>query len=166
MSTLAIGNFVRLSPPSQLDEQLGQYKAIQYAFQNFYIKQTVNFNSIDHGFLPFGFSGVTINRTGDGTNASLVFPNNELSRGWADAAIQNRWFAVVDVVVLDADNPGTIQGEVHSYSGQISGGKWDQMALTINLSTILDAVGADVPRRNLTQNLVGHLPVTSNVRLQ
>jgi len=30
----------------------------------------------------------------------------------------------------------------------------------------LDAVGADVPRRHLTQNLVGHLPVTSNVQLR
>lgn len=166
MTTLAVGNFVRLSPPIKTDERTGDYSAIQFAFQNFYIKQTVTFESIPHTFMPFGFSGVTINRTGDGTSANLVFPNNELSRNWADVAIKDRWLVTVDVVIVDPDDSGAVTQKVHSYTGQVSGGRWDQAALTMNLGTILDAVGADVPRRNLTQGLVGNLPVTGNVRLQ
>ena len=55
---------------------------------------------------------------------------------------------------------------MHVYHGQVTGGKWDATALTLQLGSVLDAVGADVPRRNLTQRLVGRLPTTSNVRLR
>ena len=34
------------------------------------------------------------------------------------------------------------------------------------LDTVLDAVGTDVPMRRLTQQLVGAIPVSSNVRLR
>ena len=36
--------------------------------------------SDNYTFVPFGFSGVTVNRTGDGLEATVVFPNNEVSR--------------------------------------------------------------------------------------
>lgn len=170
MTTLAVANFVRLTPRSESGDpasnNYGNYSTLLYAFQNFYIKQSVSFDSISHVFLPFGFSGVTVNRSGDGTDASLVFPNNELSKSWIDAAIKGRWFVDVDVVLVDPDNPGGSTTKVHSYAGQTSGGRWDQTTVSIGVNTILDAVGADVPRRHLTQNLVGHLPVTSNVQLR
>ena len=49
-------------------------------WQNFWIKlKTLMFTS----FIPFGFSGLTTNRQGDNIDATLVFPNNELSRQYA-----------------------------------------------------------------------------------
>lgn len=168
MTTLAIANFLTFQPPTGNSTQSGQYGGIAYAFQNFNIGQTLNYDNRAHTFMPFGFSGVTINRTADGTDASLVFPNNSLSRPWADDAIKQRWLTVVDVVLVDPDNLGSVStnNRVHQYYGQVSGGKWDETALTLSIGTILDAVGADVPRRSLTQSLVGNLPVSSNVRLQ
>ena len=72
----------------------------------------------------------------------------------------------VDVLIIDsADKDGSHQ-IVHTYIGQVVGGQWDNVSLNLQLSSVLDAVGTDVPRRSLTRNLVGNLPIANNVRLQ
>ena len=168
MSTISVGNFLSFQSPVNAETQLGGYKTTTYFFQNFFIGQNMDYDGEQYQFAPFGFSGVTINRTADGTDASLVFPNNALTREWAFEAINDRWFVQVDVVLVDATSTTSVDlaGRVHQYFGQVSGGKWDQTALSLGVGTILDAVGADIPRRNLSQDLVGNLPVTSNVSLQ
>ena len=168
MTTFAVGNFMRFTPPTGSRAGVGDYYgSIEYAFQNFFIGKVISYDSVDHDFRPFGFSGATINKNGDGMDANLVFPNNALTRDWADKAVKNRWLARVDVVSVDPDSTTvTTSTRVHVYHGQVTGGKWDATALTLQLGSVLDAVGADVPRRNLTQRLVGRLPTTSNVRLR
>tara|TARA_R110000772_G_scaffold90312_3_gene186505 strand:- start:4140 stop:4610 length:471 start_codon:yes stop_codon:yes gene_type:complete len=156
MSTeLALGNYLTFS------SKVG----VTYRFQNFHIAQTSTFQGQSYQFLPFGFSGITVSRTGDNTDASLIFPNNQLSRAWATTALQDRWMATVFVLSLDPDDrtTGTL---MHQYTGQAASGTWDESSLKMTLNTVIDAVGADVPMRRLTQTLVGALPVSGNVRLQ
>ena len=161
MSQYAFGHALRIT----------QGRNTQYRFQNFFINQQITHTSsdgvsADYTFVPFGFSGVTVNRTGDGLEATVVFPNNELSRAWGVNAINQNWVMEVDVLIIDddaKDGPHTI---VHDYTGQVVGGQWDEVSLNLQLSTVLDAVGTDVPRRSLTQDLVGNLPIANNVRLQ
>jgi phage-related protein len=155
MSTeLAIGNYLTLAGPN-----------VTYRFQNFHIAQSATYQGQTYQFLPFGFSGVTINRNGDNTEATLVFPNNDLSRNWAVSALEQRWLATVYVMALDPDDR-TTGTRMHRYVGQVAQGTWDEASLNLSLNTVLDAVGADAPMRRLTQQLIGALPVTSNVRLQ
>lgn len=155
MISLALGNYLKLTPKT----------SNPYYFQNFHINETAQYAGAGWDFVPFGFSGVSINRTGDNTAASLVFPNNQLTRGWAVDAVSQRWTAHVQVVNLDPENledEGTL---MHQYFGQVASGNWDETSLQLDLNTILDAVGADVPTRRLTQSLIGNIPVSSNVRL-
>ena len=51
---IAVGNFLLLN-------------GTQYKFQNFFINETITYESNDYTFAPFGFSGVSVNRNGDGT---------------------------------------------------------------------------------------------------
>jgi len=152
---LAIGNFMTLSHNGNVRQR----------FQNFFIAQTITYESNQYGFLPFGFSGVTVNRTGDNTDASLLLPNNALSRNWAVEALNGRWLAQLDVVILDPDD-ATSFNRLHRYTGMIASGSWREVELSLTLNTVLDAVGADVPQRRLTQRLIGNIPATSGVRLQ
>ena len=152
---LAIGNFLTLRTGGN----------VRHRFQNFFINETVQHDGSSFGFLPFGFSGVTINRTGDNTEASLVLPNNQLARAWAVEAIEARWLAHVQLMVLDPDDRTSFQ-QLHQYFGKVASGNWDETTVQLTLSTVLDAVGADVPMRRLTQRLIGAIPVTSGVRLQ
>lgn len=153
----AVGNFLRFIDTSN--------NQTTYRFQNFHINSAITYAGGSYLYAPFGFSGVTINRSGDNTDANLVFPNNSLSRAWALNAINNFWIAHVSVMLLDSTNQAAITN-VHEYYGRIAQGKWDETSLELTVNSILDAVGADVPARRLTQRLVGAIPVTSAVNMQ
>lgn len=131
-----------------------------YRWQNFWIKENVE----GYSFIPFGFSGLTTNRQGDNIDATLVFPNNELSRQWALLATQEKWLAKVQVLLFDPDDK-TKRTPLHNYVGQVSASGWGDTAINLRLNTLLDAVGSDIPARRLTQSLVGFVPTSSNIQL-
>ncbi len=163
MSNYAFGHALRIKSG----------KAIDYRFQNFFVGKDIKYkdqlsdsNVKLYSFVPFGFSGVTVTRTGDGLEASIVFPNNNLSRKWVIQAVEEFWLMEVDVLIIDSDDKDANHNRVHTYTGQVVSGQWDNVSANLQLSTVLDAVGTDIPRRSLTRELIGNLPVTNNVRLQ
>ena len=153
---LSLGNYLQFIAPSG---------GTAYFFQNFHINKVASYEGKQYIFLPFGFSGVTVNRTGDNIEANLVFPNNEISRAWGLNAVEDFWIAKVLVMILEPASPtsGTV---LHQYVGQVSNGNWDETSLQLRLDSVLDAVGSDAPMRRLTKHLVGSIPVSSNVRLR
>ena len=161
MSQYAFGHAVRIKvfQPSGGLEELFRY-------QNFFIKEQITHRSNTYSFLPFGFSGVTVNRNGDGLESSIVFPNNDVSRGWALDAVNLHYVMEIDVLIIDSTNKDASHQIAHTYVGQVTGGQWDNVSLNLTLSSVLDAVGTDVPRRTLNRSLVGNLPTSNNVRLQ
>ena len=143
---------------------------VKYRFQNFYLNETVSWVNGEHQFLPFGFSGISIDRNGTNVTSSLVFPNTELTRVWAVKAIEEFWLAQIRVVRVDPDdssvaasNPDTYR--LYSYVGQVTAGSWDDTKAVLTLSSVLDAVGSNVPNRRLNRNLCGHLPSTNRLSL-
>jgi len=160
MTSFAFGHALRIKPK----------QTELYRFQNFFIGKEITHSGSGYTFVPFGFSGVTVNRTGDGLEATLVFPNNSLARNWGVSAIEGTWVMEVDVLIIEDPDPDTgLSTEnkiVHTYTGQVTGGQWDNTSLNLELSSVLDAVGTDVPRRSLTNRVVGNLPISNNVRLR
>ena len=166
MTQYAFGHALRIK---SFNANSGQLEPFQ-RFQNFFIGKQITHGGLDYFFVPFGFSGVTVNRTGDGLEATVVFPNNELSRSWAVEAVNEHYVMEIDVLIIEDPDPATGPSAthtiVHTFTGHVTGGQWDNVSLNIALSSVLDAVGTDVPRRSLTRALVGNLPISNNVRLQ
>lgn len=163
MTEFAFGHALRIKAFRSSRDQ----SSVLYRFQNFFIGQTISYANAAYGFVPFGFSGVTVNRNGDGLDASLVFPNNDLTRSWSIDSINENWVMEVDVLIIDPQlRENADHQKVNTYTGQVTGGQWDNVSLNLQLGTVLDAVGTDVPRRSLTRRLVGNLPISNNVRLQ
>ena len=166
MTQFAFGHVLRITPKDTVD----------FRFQNFFIGEQVTHQGTTeqtpqiYQFVPFGFSGVTVNRTGDGLEATLVFPNNDLARSWGVNAIEGSYLMEVEVLIIEDSDPDSgltaSHTTVHTYTGQVTGGQWDNTSLSLELSSVLDAVGTDVPRRSLTQRMVGNLPISNSVRLQ
>jgi len=148
------------------ENSLGDYK-----FQNYWVNEDAPFVNVTtgetsyFGFMPFAFSGVPSTKAGDNQPATLTFPNNSLSRGWAETAVTNQFLANVRVLVINPDDK-TDYTLITRYIAQIVSANWDSTKLELQLASVLDAVGTDVPRKRLTRQLVGHLPITSNVRVQ
>jgi hypothetical protein len=160
--TLAFAQYITL----RTEEALGGY-----LFQNYWVNEDAPFYAVDtgvpsyFGFMPFAFSGMTVTKSGDNQPATLAFPNNALSRGWAETAVQNRWLANVRIVAVNP-NDKTDYTLISRYIGQIVSANWDSTSLQLQMASVLDAVGLDVPRKRLTRQLVGNLPLTSSVRVQ
>lgn len=146
----AVGNFLELKKKSGTVSR----------WQNFWIKENID----GYSFIPFGFSGLTSNRQGDNIDATLVFPNNELSRQWALEATRDKWIAIVDVFLFNPEDKSQ-RTSLHKYVGQITSSGWGETAINVRLNTLLDAVGSDVPARRLSQRLVGYVPTSSNIQL-
>ena len=155
VNSLSIGHFLTLKPSA----------TINYAYQNFFIGRAITYSSVNYNFIPFGFSGIAVNTDGSASDSSLIFPNNELSRQWADDAVKGAWYADVKVLLLNPDDVNDF-GLLTEYSGRVDLGAWDETRVVLTLNTIIDSVGSEVPNRRITQRLVGNLPTSSNVRLQ
>ena len=134
-------------------------------FQNYWIGENIGFQGVGYVFLPFGFSGVTVTRSGDNQPATLTFPNNQLTRAWIETAVRSEWLATVRTLLIDPSNRSG--GQVLSiYSAQVVAGSWNDTSVELRMASVLDAVGADIPNKRLTKQLAGNLPLTSRVRLQ
>jgi len=172
---LALGHFLTLRRPPDKTQAISDIDLsppvgdgwTELRFQNFFIQQTATWNGNPHLFLPFGFSGISINRAGYNVDASLVFPKNTLSMAFSDFAIKEQWTAVVRVVwIQNIDNPQQQPTQLHIYQGQIAAGSWAESTISLTTNSVLDAVAANVPARSLTQQLVGNVPFTGQISLR
>lgn len=167
---LAVGQYMGLRSPDG---------ASIYRFQNFWsdyetykdVKLTIPLGSgtasVKHEFLPFTFSGISIDRQGDLREASLILPNNSLTIGWVDTIVINRWYITVRTVLMNSTTtPSDAASQIlFTYVGVATGATWDDTTVNVTVSSVLDAVGSDVPTRRVTRSVVGSIPLTAGVRL-
>ena len=170
MTELAIGHFCRFYTHTD---------TLKWSFQNFYINQTpFDIDGVSYSFVPFGFSGLSASREGELSPTALVFPSNDLARGYLSEALRGGTLAEtaaegiyrpyvveVDVNILKPDSTEVIT-KLLTYTGQCTAGGWNDTTLQIELSSVLDAATAEIPARTLQQKLVGQLPLTSSVNLR
>lgn len=159
---ILFGHFLTLKPRKDGDQP--------FYFQNFYIgTNNVKYGGREYDFVPFGFSGVTVNRSGDNQATQLAFANNGLTRAWSQKVVSTSWLVVIDMVMLDSiTTPQATIPQTNlltSYAGQITGAIWSETELRLEISSVIDAVGSDIPRRRITEDIFGPLPTTSTVRL-
>ena len=141
-----------------------------FRFQNFFIGETITNESEPYDFVPFGYSGTSQNRTGDGTSCELMLPNSTenvgvLTRQFSQNAIDGRWLAYIRVLIVNPDDKSSFT-TLSRFYGQVTAGAWDNSTIKMTLNSVLDAISTDIPQRKINQALVGNLPTTSGVRLQ
>ena len=136
----------------------------RFFFQNFYVGETRTWDAKEYQFSGFGYSGSTTDLQAGNVDSQLVWPCNELSLAMAHEAATERQIIVVKTVWLDPDE----LTEVGNYMRDVfmaTGYDHDNDRLSLRLSSPLDAISADVPRRRLTEKLVGAMPSTGEILL-
>lgn len=135
----------------------------RYNFQNFALTKEITHQNTAYGFAPFGFSGVTVNKSGDNQLTQIALPPDNLSKQIAIYLSSGDWVANIDMLII---NPGNVTdfAVLSSFAGQVSGLLWSETDLRLEVSSVIDAVGNDVPRRRITEDIFGPLPSTSNLR--
>lgn len=153
MTIQAITTFLRLETPSG---------ALQGRYQNGITNASVSYNSESYGFLSFIYGGATKNRTGDNIISSLTLSSNQLAMNIASEAVRGYWAVRVDSVLMHPQTfaPTRLLSREFWVASSLS---YDSQAVQIQLSSAIDAIGADAPNKTLLQSYVGALPLTSRI---
>ena len=121
-----------------------------------------NDSSIKYNYLSFIYQGAARNRTGDNMTSSLILANSEISMKFAVEAVQEKYHVKVETYLMtDAFEQQT---KLTEEQWLVSSMSYDPEAIEVILSSAIDAVGANAPDRVLTQEIVGHLPVTGSLQ--
>ena len=151
MSAYAFVNYVRFKT------QAGVFTGTPY--QNFTVNQTRTYSGVTYSFAPFAVLGGGGTRGGERSRGSLVAGTDALSVNLFAEAVRNRYMLEIKTVSLD---PLTFADEalVSTENWRVASYELDTTRVVLRLTSPLDAVRAQVPRRTLSTNLVGALPTS------
>jgi hypothetical protein len=151
MSGVAVGTYISLNDGD-------------FNFQNFAYGSARPYQGKSYVYASFGYSGSVIDLQGGNLDASLVFAFNELVLNMAVDAAEERWMVDIKTVWLDPTSFREVDDFMED-TFMITGFSHDTSRLSLTLSSPLDAISGDVPRRKLSNFLVGSLPSTGDVAL-
>lgn len=158
MSYIRLANFV------QLYRMSGNSERNEGRYHNSMPGTTLTYNRTNYGYLSFIYQGAAKNRTGDNLEAQLMVSVNDISKGIAVNAVNNRWHVRIYSAVLNQN--GGVSRVLTIEEWIAASLSYDTETMEVILSSGIDAVGANAPTRVLTRDLVGSLPVTANIQAQ
>ena len=134
-----------------------------YAWQNLFTGQTRTYDGRSHVFQAFRISDSAGARGGDRSQGRLVLNLNQLALNVLAEARANQWKIRADVVLCDV----AAGSDVRLMSRHLwrLGPIERKERITISLTSPLDALSGDAPRRRLTTELVGQVPDTGQIFL-
>ena len=119
-------------------------------------------------YLPFIYQGTTINKSGDNIESNLIMGNHPLSMAKAQQAVLNKYFVEVNVCIMKNDDIDTLangnQSILTTDTWLAASLSYDPEVVEVLLSSAIDSVGGNVPSLVLTTDVVGKLPVTSDIQ--
>ena len=159
MATERIGTFVQV----YVVDTNNQVK-ITRRYQNAALEKRIEFQGKKYDFLSFIYSGATISLTGDNVTAELTLSSNDIAKSKVAELVNQNYRADVSVCRMNGEFT-EVKQILSQDTWLVSSATYDSTAIQIQLSSGLDAVNANTPRRVLTNSDVGPLPVTGRVRL-
>lgn len=153
---IAYCNFIRLKIPG------GSYTG--YAYQNFFINEAKVYNSASYNYLPFIITSGGGRKGGDRSNCSLVLTPNAISINVLAEAAESYYLLEASTVEVDALTLSLLQ-LITQDLWTISRMEFDTEKVILQLASPLDATDGQVPRRYLSNVLVGSLPTSGRLAL-
>tara|TARA_Y100001938_G_scaffold140740_1_gene209381 strand:+ start:1948 stop:2412 length:465 start_codon:yes stop_codon:yes gene_type:complete len=152
MSFVALTNFITIIHPQ------GLVMDIPNKFQNGRHSPAIS----GFQYLSFIYQGATRNRSGDNMTSSLIFANSQLSMNYAHEIVHNKYSIKVETWLMT--KAFERNKELTEERWVASSMSYDPETIEINLSSAIDAVGANAPSKVLTRDIVGALPVTGAIQ--
>jgi len=119
-------------------------------------------------YLPFIYQGTTINKSGDNIESNLILANHPLSMAKAQQAVLNKYFVEINVCIMKNDDIDTLENGNQSIlttdTWLAASLSYDPEVVEVLLSSAIDSVGGNIPSLVLTTDVVGKLPVTSDIQ--
>jgi hypothetical protein len=128
-------------------------------WQNYYVNQTVTWDSQQWAYYPFVTDGFIGGNTGTQIGSNIEVPATTEAVDLFTAALTNNWLCEVRFyefpTQLSQNQPQSGQLLIGTLVGEVVNVKGTFTLLTIDLGSSLAPVGAQVPPRKYTNTLIG-----------
>ena len=170
--------FLQNAKRGKFDEMrlAGETNDAQINIENKVAKNSIQFDSgtvpgrglQTYYYLPFIYQGTTINKSGDNIESNLIMGNHPLTMAKAQQSVKNKYFVEVNVCIMKNDDIDTLENGSQSIlttaTWLAASLSYDPEVVEVFLSSAIDSVGGNVPSLVLTTEVVGKLPVTSDIQ--
>jgi hypothetical protein len=139
----------------------------RHLYQNYFVNEVYTYAGQRYNFAPFRAEGSVSNNTGDNSIMQVLFPNVEFALRLLDAGNGNRLSRLVLTTVwLTATNAIAANGATQQEFLVGIGASLSETTIELRFRSAIDSVISGFPARSVTRQLVGPLPLNSNVVLQ
>lgn len=153
MTEIRIAQYLKLSTATQT-----------LRYQNYFVAQASTFLSEVYDFAPFRAEGALASLNGDNENLRILFPNVEVALRLLEQANGNRLSELTLVTAWLNANEQVINTVPDYYIG--IGASYSETTIELRFRSAVDSVGSAFPSRTLTRDLVGPLPLNSELYLR
>lgn len=139
----------------------------RHYYQNYFVNSTYSYNSTTYNFAPFRVEGTASNNTGDNSIVQVLFPNVDFAIKLLEAGNGNRLSRLVLTTAwLTASNEIATNGATQIEYLVGIGASVSETTIELRFRSAIDSVVSNFPSRTISRQLVGPLPLNSNVVLQ
>jgi len=156
MSTFAFVNYARFL------QKDGTATSPVYAYQNFSVNQPRIYGGVTYQFAPFAVSSGAGAKGGDRSETTLGAGLDALTVNIFTEAVTSRWLLELKTVSLDPETFADVT-LIRSEVWRVARYEMDTEKILLTLTSPLDAVRSQVPRRYLSTKLVGALPSSATL---
>ena len=157
MSEIRIAQFFKLKTANTT--------AATHFYQNYFVGQTKTLNGLDWQFAPFQAEGAMASLNGENDQLTVLFPNTEVALRLVEQGDFNR-LSEMELITAWLNGLDEIQftSPPEFYIG--IGASFSETTIELRYRSAIDSVGSAFPARTLSRNLVGPLPVNSELYLR
>lgn len=144
--------------------QKGDTGAVVHRYQNFFINQQIKRGRKRFDFAPFKMEGTSSTLGGDNALVQVLFPNVEVALRLVEQGNGNRLSRLELTTAWLNENDGETKSIAERFLG--IGASFSETTIELRFRSAMDSVSGKFPARALSRNLVGIVPLNSELRLQ
>lgn len=133
-------------------------------YQNYFVGTSSAYLSESYAFAPFRAEGALASLNGDNENLRILFPNVEVALRLVEQANGNRLSELTFVTAWLNAAEQVVTTVPDYYIG--IGASFNDTTIELRFRSAIDSVGSAFPARTLTRELVGPLPLNSELYLR
>lgn len=133
-------------------------------YQNYFVGASSTYLSDSYAFAPFRAEGALASLNGDNENLRVLFPNIEVALRLVEQANGNRLSELTFVTAWLNASEQIVTPMTDYYIG--IGASYSDTTIELRFRSAVDSVGSAFPARTLTRDLVGPLPLNSELYLR
>jgi hypothetical protein len=135
-----------------------------HRYQNYFVGQSSSFLSESYPFAPFRAEGALATLNGDNQQLQILFPHVEYALVLVEAGNGNR-LSELSLTTAWLTAGGVISSSVTDYYIGL-GASFSETTIELRFRSAVDSVGSSFPGRTFTRDLVGPLPLNSELFLR